>query len=244
MLLVGIDAASQLSGCGYAIGHLRSGQIAVEETGFLATKAQPDALCGRLAPRLREERQGLVAIDAPLGWPAEMAAALAPHMAGNPIEVEKELLFSRETDRILKRDVGKKPLEIGADKIARASHTALDVLARLRSISGHAIPLAWDPEFEGVAAIEVYPGGTLKARGLADSGYKQPQQAPVRMAIADPLRPEIPKRTDLIDAPADVFDACLCLLAAKDFLEGATLRPTKPDLAQREGWIWVRTPKR
>ncbi|MCM8612051.1 DUF429 domain-containing protein [Accumulibacter sp.] len=85
---------------------------------------------------------------------------------------EKSELFRRETDRVVAAEIGKTPLEVAADRIARAAHSALEVLGLLREHSGKQIPLAWSPEFESVAAIEVYPGATLKARGLEHSGYK------------------------------------------------------------------------
>jgi hypothetical protein len=59
--------------------------------------------------------------------------------------------------------------------IARTAHGALSFLARLRERVGAPIPLAWDPgSIEGLAAIEVYPAGTLAARKLPHSGYKGP----------------------------------------------------------------------
>lgn len=41
---------------------------------------------------------------------------------------------------------------------------------------------------------------------------------------------------------ADLLDAIVCLVAAKDFLDGQTLAPSDLNRAQREGWIWVRQP--
>jgi hypothetical protein len=39
---------------------------------------------------------------------------------------------------------------------------------------------------------------------------------------------------------ADVLDACVCVLAARDFLANEAAEPGNPDLAKREGWIWCR----
>jgi hypothetical protein len=48
-----------------------------------------------------------------------------------------------------------------------------------------------------------------------------------------------------IGAPSDIFDACLCIVCALDFLDG---RCIVPDAAQREaadveGWIWFARPR-
>lgn len=246
VLLVGLDAASRPENFGYAVGVLERGRIDVRRFGLLSTRQEHDALVNVVAPFLQHASRALVAVDAPLGWPAALGRALAGHQAGDPIIAAKENLFSRETDRAVEETIRKKPLEVGADKIARAAHTAVAVLGRLRELVGRPIPLAWAPEFEGLAAIEVYPGATLKARELDDSGYKKVDNGgrAVRQRIAGRLQAELPALSDLLDQRADVFDAALCLLAAKDFLECETLRPADEQLACQEGWIWVRTPQR
>ncbi|MGQ0658698.1 MAG: DUF429 domain-containing protein [Chromatiales bacterium] len=91
-----------------------------------------------------------------------------------------------------------------------------------------------------MAAIEVYPAGTLRARQLPHSKYKEIDDAVVRMEIARRLRDEIPELERYVAARADAFNACLCLVAAKDFVEGRACPPQDMELAQREGWIWVR----
>lgn len=245
MLLVGLDAASQPENFGYAIGTLNQGKIVLSDFGVLKSKHQPDALTTIIAPALKRAEQALVAIDAPLGWPLALAASLANHRAGEAIVAEKTIVFSRETDRIVAAKIEKRPLEVGADKIARAAHSALEVLARLRALTLKEIPLAWASRVVSVAAIEVYPGATLKARGIEHSGYKKldERERAVRRRIAQALEPEVPALMRLIEEKADIFDACLCLVAAKDFLEVELLQPDDQSLARREGWIWVRTPK-
>jgi len=44
-----------------------------------------------------------------------------------------------------------------------------------------------------------------------------------------------------VDGSADEFDACLCLAAALDFVNGVCVPPPPEleDIALREGWIWV-----
>jgi len=184
----------------------------------------------------------LIALDAPLGWPAGLARALAKHSAGRPIEVPANLLFRRLTDRFVKERLGKQPLDVGADRIARTAHAALLLLG---GVSADPIGLAWSPDFEErVAAIEVYPAATLIAHGLPSDRYKKPEQRDVRARIASELAKRIPLPSDervLLDS-ADALDAAICVLAAIDFLDGRALQPPEPDVARKEGWIWVADP--
>jgi len=114
-------------------------------------------------------------IDAPLGWPAAYAAALIDHFAGAALNGPKNALFRRRTDESVQRRIGKTPLEVGADRIARASFSALEALELLRQFAQRPIPLAWAADsLEGIATIEVYPAATLKVRGIVEPGYKKP----------------------------------------------------------------------
>jgi len=240
MLLIGLDAASKWTNFGYAIGQCESGIIEVEEAGLVQSPTESDALANRIAPRLRDLEHALVAVDAPLGWPRALALALKEHCAGEPIEVGKDALFRRATDRAVARLTGRFPLEVGADRIARTAYSALQMLGMLRQMTNKPIPLAWSPDFTGVAAIEVYPAGTLRARQLPHSKYKDVDASLVRQEIAQRLAKEVQALERYVAGRADVFDACLCLVAAKDFIEGRALPPQDLELAQREGWIWVR----
>jgi hypothetical protein len=103
------------------------------------------------------------------------------------------------------------------------------------------VPLAWDPDFPGpCGAIEVYPAGTLKAMGLRAGGYKKDRERRAKLARTLGRHMTLPRG---IAANEHVLDACVCVLAAADFLAG---RAPGPDdaadaaRAEREGWIWVR----
>jgi predicted nuclease with RNAse H fold len=240
VLLIGLDAASRWTNFGYAIGRYESGVVAVEEAGLLESREEADALANRVAPRLREADRGVIAIDAPLGWPRPFVHALWEHRAGEPLDDLKERLFRRETDRVVSKVIGRAPLEVAADRIARAAHSALLVLGRLRALTGKPLPLAWTPDLAGIDVIEVYPAAMLKARGLPYSKYKDKEEPTLREEIAMRLAIEIAGLDNYVAAQADVFDACLCLVAAKDFIEGRCPPPDDLDLARHEGWIWVR----
>ncbi|MEM7433991.1 MAG: DUF429 domain-containing protein [Myxococcota bacterium] len=187
----------------------------------------------------------LLALDAPLGWPAAMTAALADHRAGGPLSGSANAIFRRRTDDEVAEALGKRPLDVGADRIARTAHAALGFLARLRKATGLPIPLAWRPgEVVRASAVEVYPAGTLASRGLPSAGYKgaSAQATSVRVAILEKL-PEIqadPVAVGLMKQSDHALDAALCAVAAFDFLHAPVLEPEDLERATREGWIWVR----
>ena len=184
--------------------------------------------------------------DPPLrGWPAGLGDSLGSHRAGERIDVAKHSMFRRATDRRLREAAygGHQPLEVGADRIARAAHEALAVLGDLRQRTGLALPLVWEPGFDGIGVIEVYPAATLRAHGITSRGYKKPEQRAVRDEIASRCVPVMPTLATRCSQTSDEFDACLCLLAAADFLQ-FRCDPVPAALAQtarREGWIWVRS---
>jgi hypothetical protein len=111
----------------------------------------------------------LLAIDAPLGWPVALGTSLVTHEAGAPLGARPNMMFRRETDRQVHARLGKLPLEVGADRIARTAHAALTLLETVRQRCHIPIPLAWTPAIpEPCAAIEVYPAATLLAHRLRE----------------------------------------------------------------------------
>jgi predicted nuclease with RNAse H fold len=143
-------------------------------------------------------------------------------------------MFSRLTDREIKNRLGKKPLEVGADRIARTALAALNLLEDIREATGRAIPLAWTQEeikeTKPWQAIEVYPAATRLAHGTDGKGGS------------------LEGLEDLIDCSAiseieeqtpDAIDAIVCTLAAADFLLGRAVRPEDMQTAKIEGWIWA-----
>lgn len=241
MRIIGLDAAADLGNFGWAACRYEAGVLFLDESGVLGGDAGVAAMARRLAD---EAARTLIAIDAPLGWPAPMVRVLGQHRAGGPVAVGPNDMFRRETDKWVKRVIGKQALDIGADKIARAAWQALNVLNQLRAQSGQPIPLAWQADFAPrVAAIEVYPAATLLASGLQPTSYKKPEEGrAARRAFCLDLANRAPWLLDLIDAQVDIFDAGLCAIAGADFLDGLACAPEDQALAEREGWIWVRAP--
>ena len=139
--------------------------------------------------------------------------------------------------------VGKLPLDVGADRIARTAHAALSLLENTRSYIGETVPLAWSPDFSAsCGVIEVYPAGTLAAYGQIARGYKGLDGQAIRLNMVDWLasRMECTADRTLMAANPDVLDAALCVLAGVDFLRGDVYFPDNDATAQKEGWIWVR----
>lgn len=246
--IVGVDCASQDRNVGLALARLRGGQVAVD-----AVQLGGDPL-DVMAAWVRAAEPVLLAIDAPLGWPATMCAALASHQAGAPLGGDDaRALFRRETDLAIARATGKTPLDVGADRIAYAAFRALWFLGQLRERTGKALPLLWAPE--GSGAIEVYPAATLRARGLETAGYKQ-KSADQRAAARAVRGTLLAALTDVAVAPAvarqvleapreDLLDAIVAASAGADFLRGLARGPACADAGalarvRREGWIWCR----
>lgn len=188
------------------------------------------------------ERDVLLAMDAPLGWPGTLARELHKHQAGRPIETMPNDLFRRHTDRFVKEQVGKLPLDVGADRIARAGHAALAFLGRLERQLKTRIELAWSPSFSGIRAIEVYPAATLKVHGIPTRGYKAKDGMAKRGKVLEGLSQRLFVKAEVpaMEKRSDTLDAVACVLAGADFLRGHCYPPVKGAPVEKEGWIWVR----
>lgn len=240
MTIVGVDCATVDAKIGLALGHFNKGSLEVGQAILCGREQHALSVIGRWL----SERGGpaLVAIDAPLGWPAPLAGALMEHRAGEALNTSANAMFRRATDVFIHDELGKTPLDVGADRIARTAYAALRLLGDLREELELSIPLAWAPgDVSEVAAIEVYPAATLLAHGIRSKGYKKREQVEQRREIVTGLRERltIVERVPDLATSADLVDAAVCVLAGVDFLQGAAHCPRDYDLARREGWIWV-----
>lgn len=240
--VIGIDCAVDAKNTGMAVGSWVGSNLTVE----FAVGGSPD-LEERVVEEVRESSLALLALDAPLGWPKALARELASHRAGQPIASLPNECFRRDTDHFVRHSIRKQPLDVGADRIARAAWAALTLLARIRHRTGLPIELAWQSDMHQAACIEVYPAATLVTRGLLPNGYKgdKPESQRRREAIVAALAAEltIPNAVAEVAVRNDhVLDAVICLLAAGDFLSGQCAPPMNLDVARQEGWIWFRTP--
>ncbi len=231
MNIIGIDCATKQSKIGLALSSFKSGKATVQDV-----KAGSDIkpALAIVQDWLTETQPTLLAIDAPLGWPIELGRTLHSHKAGEWIDVDRDILFSRYTDREVYRRLNKKPLEVGANLIARTAHAALQLLGELRKETKLAIPLAWAPSYvTETCAIEVYPAATLKTMGIE---YRSRLSA---------IRDDDCLSIDVAEENLKnehVIDAVVCVLAAVDFLIGKCELPNRSEkeLVEKEGWIWVR----
>lgn len=240
--IIGIDCATQPQKTGLALGSWDGTAVSLHT---LTLGQRTPTLAHSIASWLPTNQPTLLAIDAPLGWPADLGNQLANHQAGDPLPVLPNMLFRRETDRRIWQRTGKLPLDVGADRIARTAHAALALLADLRQLAGQPIPLAWQPNtLPPLSAIEVYPAGTLKMLFAPTRvpSYKGVGDENGRIAILTQLKKHatLPPNTSLPQRSDDALDAALCVLAGADFLRGLAEPPTNLTQAQKEGWIWVR----
>ncbi len=244
--IIGIDAATQAKKQGLARGRLDGQTLVIDEVLLGADVAS--SVEETLAKWVTAST--LFAIDAPLGWPVSLAKALVGHHAGQGIEAAADDLFRRHTDRFVQRVLGKRPLDVGADRIARTARAALGLLTGIRARTGQAIPLAWSPKVRGVAAVEVYPAATLEARGIGSTGYKgkgkdkKAASAEGRRRILNAVANEwrLNVQLDVLIGSDDCLDAALCVLAGADFLLGRCVAPDENERkrAVAEGWIWFK----
>lgn len=240
--IIGIDCATQANKVGLAHGYLSDGKLTVNK---LVKPAKNQSVAEIVSSWIIPGATQLLAIDAPLGWPVSLGQELYAHVAGGKLNTEANTLFRRDTDRFIKEKTGKLPLDVGADRIARTAHSALQLLSTITELTGSKIDLAWSPELTpGCWAIETYPGATLKMSTLRFQGYKGPENISLRQEICMALSKLISFDADiaLMEQDDDILDAAVCVLAGWHFINKLCLFPPDKKLAKKEGWIWVKKP--
>ena len=243
--IIGIDCAVDDANIGLALGTFDGECLQVSEA--CSGKAGAISTLKRWVVDAKDAPV-LLAIDSPLGWPELLGASLVDHRAGQPLPNNPNLLFRRRTDAEIRDRIGRQSPDVGADRIARTAHRALQMLAELAVELGlREIPLAWEPSLQpGVRAIEVYPAATLTAcPEVRFEGYKQAGAVELRGQVIEALRKYLTlseKWDDLLRKDVDVLDAVVCLLAGADFLQGWAKGPKEENrlVARKEGWIWCR----
>jgi len=241
--VIGIDCATAPGKVGLARGEVNGSSLVILEARKVKKQESvKEVICSWILPSVPT----LLAIDAPLGWPNALGMALARHNAGMPIECDANSLFRRETDRYIKGVIGKQPLDVGADRIARTAHAALSLIEEIRQKTGQPVSMAWETELQpGIWAIEVYPAATLTVWGMRSSVYKSPEHTAERREILKELGrlARIDCDEVALEQDDDVLDAAICVLAGADFLTGRAMPPENMEVARKEGWIWVRSPQ-
>lgn len=240
--VIGVDCALDEQRLGLARGKLDAQGRLVVERVTLGTAGESAA--ASVSAWIGSASAFVVALSAPLGWPARLAPSLAGHRAGEPLPLPADALFRRQTDRVMRKALGRSPPEVGADRIARTGWAALALLAEVRKLAAHPLPLAWRQAAES-GAIEVYPPATLVSRGLVGAGYRAKTGAG-RRARSDLLQRlaaevELAVAPDLLIEDPNQFDALLCVLGGADFARGLCVEPTDLAVAKQEGFIWFRS---
>jgi predicted nuclease with RNAse H fold len=249
--VIGIDGAAQPKRTGVAHVESRpSGPVVREVTAWGEEIVK--GWCLGAVPRL------LVAVDIPLGWPVD-SLSLAQHRAGQPVACDADRAFLRHTDRVLRehphlRDLDLRPMSIGADKIARASHATLRRIQSIRASLGGAtvLPILLDQRpVNRPGLVEVYPAATLASMGLRPRGsYKKGKSARrVRESIVKALRncgmTFEGEAADKCVESDHALDAVLCAVAGDHFLQGkcVVFESGQRALIEKEGWIWLLDPE-
>jgi hypothetical protein len=227
LALLGIDCATDPAKTGLALGELRDGVVTISRCTVCSKKHPPAAV----ALEWLDQRDNVViALDAPLGWPRALGADILSHRAGAALAHGSNDLFRRDTEDEIKLRLNKRPLDVGADRIARTAVAALALLDRLRHETSRAIPLAWATDEAATwRAIEVYPAATRIAHGAADKGGSL--EGLGELLGCSNVEPAVL-------GSKDAADACVCVLAAADFLQGLAVAPSRLETALVEGWIW------
>jgi len=236
--IIGVDYSTVNRKTGLALGTWGNGKVTI---GDLTIASEREPAPKIIARWLNQHELALLALDAPLGWPEVMGRELSSHSAGRPIQAKADVFFSRLTDRVVRDCIAKKPLEVGANLIARTAHSALRLLEDLRNDMRTEIPLAWDPsEIKKTSAIEVYPAATLIARNIKKS-YSSENAGEERLRMVRQLGLSIEQQASrkLIEESPHAFDAVVCVMAASDFLQESCIPVDDMAKAKKEGWIWV-----
>jgi hypothetical protein len=189
-------------------------------------------------------RREKVAIDAPFGWPRAFVTALDAHRRfeawpapdDGPPEAFRATLSFRLTDRVVAQT--RRPLSVSTDKLGVTAMRCAHLLQRWASSAGRA-DRAGAGKF-----VEVYPAAALVRWGLAGSGYKGSDRAPLEAltaAVCEALPALEMSAPDLrlCESVHDAFDALVAALVGRAASLGLTDPPWPEarEQAAEEGWI-------
>ena len=221
--LIGVDWACAESKRGIAVVDCAEESIAIVDLSSCSSRRT--ALDVIRKAITSTTTSSVIAIDAPLGWPVGLSQGLLNHAAGEDLSVAADFMFSRETDRFVRRRFReKKPLEVGANLIARTAHSANRFLHQLRAELTLPVPLLWSRSpLSEVGVIEVYPAVTkIACRGRSLGAVLNVEEEAI------------------VCANEHVQDALWCAVTGLHFIRGECYEPADVDTSRREGWIWFK----
>lgn len=175
-----------------------------------------------------------VGVDAPLGWPVKFKEAVSDwrHKAWDSA-IRDELRY-RETDRVVRNEIGRWPLSVSSDLIALPAMRAMALLER------HGVE---DKRGGDQGFYEVYPAASLRIWDLYERGYKKSMEA--RRRILSALQAKFPniRVQDEYASTGDNLDSLVAAITVKEAFGGGTLAPSASQLesATNEGWIHLPT---
>ncbi|MEX2444795.1 MAG: DUF429 domain-containing protein [Alkalispirochaeta sp.] len=134
----------------------------------------------------------LLCVDSPLGWPERLAAVLAEHVAGAGVPSTANGLFRRMTDIDVRRRVGKTPLDVGADRIARTALATLNAIEAVRGRGARSITMAGDirdprRHRHQILLLETYPAGWFASEEITVRGYRPSAAREQRRALLEEI---------------------------------------------------------
>ena len=229
--VIGVDCAVDPRKTGLVFAHMQAEGLVIKDATLASKKS---SAAGIVSDWLTDSADALICLDAPLGWPRTMEKALAGHRAGKSFGVSSNSLFRRATDDFVHQHFRKRPLDVGADRIARTAVAALELLGEVSERLHRPIPLAWGrQERQKISAIEVYPAATRLAWNCASGS-----------GCLDGLHSHFKLQPGFsLPDSEHVRDAVVCVIAGKDFLLDLCFPPTDQSSAEKEGWIWVARPQ-
>ena len=262
MRTLGIDLAAQFKSTAIC---------AIEWTEDGATVEPPERGRSKEHVIAAMRRADWIGIDAPLGWPVDMVAAVASYAETGtwPRDAKPESLRYRLTDWSvvsLTRDLSPTvwPLSVSSDRIAACAWVCAALLSefaaltgrhpdRLRTMLTTTDPPGPGPDAQGI--VEVYPAAALAMWGMTHTGYKKSS----RSTDTTPLQ----KREAILDALGratsswltigddvraaclendDALDALIASLVTRSAALGQTARPHPDELEVVRREGWIHVP--
>ena len=232
MVTLGVDLASQPRQTATCLLRWERGSARVDALSIGAT----DSDLHELFPRADK-----IGIDAPFGWPAPFARAVAQYSESTvwPSGEIRQLRF-RRTDEVTWEKLRRPPLSVSSDRIAITAMRAVRLLAETAA-TGETIDRSGGSRF-----VEVYPAVALSVWGFTSLGYKRAKGSAVRARLVNDLAARTAdwlalSRTDwaLCRDSDDMLDALVAALIAR----AAAINRCEPIpagdhmLAMEEGWI-------
>lgn len=257
VLLIGWDAAVDPRNTALSLVRYDPPEVTVEAHAVPRTTGE---LIATVSQWLQSATATLLCVDSPLGWPYRMAPILSGHVAGTGMRAMADELFRRFTDLDVRRRVGKTPLDVGADRIARTALATLDAIDAVRGSVARTIDLVIDiqdprKDPSTVLLLESYPAGWFASEDIGTRGYRPPagrsqredllRQVEHRLqATGLPMKYAV-ERSSLVQR-ADDLDALVCTLSGIDYLLGRCPAAGSDvrEIAHTEGWIWCKDQRR